>query len=131
MTNGRAKGANFERELCRMIMDGLGIEDVKRDIEQYRASCHGDIIGVFGWCIEAKRYASGPMPYRSDWWEQVLLASEKTGDQPVLIWKYDRQPINCLVKMSSISSDYAGLDYVAIVDFNTWLMLVRESWSDV
>jgi len=128
LTNGRRKGANFEREISNMIMDALGIEDVKRDIEQYRAGLHGDIIGVDGWCIECKRYASG-ITYKADWWEQVLLAAEACGDQPVLIWKYDRQPINCLVRMSSISSDYAGLDYVAQVDFNTWLMLVRESWA--
>jgi hypothetical protein len=37
MTNGRRKGANFERELARMAMDELGIDDVKRDLEQYRA----------------------------------------------------------------------------------------------
>ena len=130
MTNGRIKGANFERELCRMIMQGLGIDDVKRDIEQYRASLHGDIIGVDGWSIEAKRYASGTT-YKPDWWEQCTAAADATGCQPVLIWKYDRQPIHCLVRMSSISADYAGMDYVAQVDFETWLMLVRESWADV
>ena len=128
MTNGRVKGANFEREIARMVMDGLGIDDVKRDIEQYRAGLHGDLIGIDGWTVELKRYKSG-VTYRADWWEQFLLAAEHQGNHAALIWKFDRQPINVLVKMSSISADYAGMDYVAQVDFNTWLMLVRESWA--
>ena len=37
MTNGRMKGANFERECARMLFERTGLE-AKRDLEQYRAS---------------------------------------------------------------------------------------------
>ena len=35
MTNGRNKGASFEREVSLLIHDQLGVK-VKRDLEQYR-----------------------------------------------------------------------------------------------
>lgn len=130
MTNGRVKGANFERELARMIYDELGIE-VKRDLEQYRASDHGDLIGLDGWCIEAKRYAKNVGgSYSPAWWGQVTTAANANGTQPVLIYKYDRQPIRCVVFLSSINADYAGKDNVATISFPTWCMLVREGLTD-
>ena len=130
MTNGRQKGANFERELARMIYDELGIE-VKRDLEQYRASDHGDLIGLDGWTIEAKRYAKNPGGnYKPEWWHQVTSAANADGTQPVLIYRYDRQPVKCVVRLSSINSDYAGKDNTATVSFQTWCMIVREGLED-
>jgi Holliday junction resolvase len=126
MTNGRRKGANFERELARMIFDELGIE-TKRDLEQYRAGDHGDLIGLDGWTIEAKRYASNAGGnFKPEWWKQATSAANAQGNQPVLIYKYDRQPIKCVVFLSSISADYADKDNVATISFPTWCMLVRE-----
>ena len=83
MTNGRRKGANFERELARMCMDELGIDGVKRDIEQYRAAEHGDLIGIDGWTVEAKRYAHGII-HKPEWWQQVATAADASGTEPVL-----------------------------------------------
>ncbi|MGB2462430.1 MAG: putative PDDEXK endonuclease, partial [Candidatus Puniceispirillaceae bacterium] len=85
----RRKGANFERELARMCMDELGIDGVKRDIEQYRAAEHGDLIGIDGWTVEAKRYAHGII-HKPEWWQQVETAADASGTEPVLIYKYDR-----------------------------------------
>ena len=130
MTNGRVKGANFERELARMIKDQLGV-DTKRDLEQYRASDHGDLIGLDGWTIEAKRYASNAGGnYKPEWWSQVTSAANANGTEPVLIYKYDRQPIKCVVRLSSINSDFADKDNTAVITFPTWCMLVREGWAD-
>mgnify|MGYP007073304452 FL=1 len=56
MTNGRNKGAAFEREVAALIDQHLGVR-VKRDLEQYRESQHGDLLGLDGWVIECKRYA--------------------------------------------------------------------------
>lgn len=130
MTNGRVKGANFERELARMIKDYLGV-DTKRDLEQYRASDHGDLIGLDGWTIEAKRYAhNAGGNYKPEWWAQVTSSSNAAGTEPVLIYKYDRQPIKCVVRLSSINADFAGKDNTATISFDTWCMLVREGWAD-
>jgi len=129
MTNGRVKGANFERELARMIYDELGVQ-TKRDLEQYRASDHGDLIGLDGWTIEAKRYAhNAGGNFKPEWWKQVTSAANANGTEPVLIYKYDRQPIKCVVFLSSINGEFAGKDNVATISFPTWCMLVRESWA--
>jgi Holliday junction resolvase len=132
MVNGRQKGANFEREICREIKDQLGDSvDPKRDLEQYRSADHGDILGIQGWCIECKRYSSNAgSSYKQAWLDQVFRASEATKQEPVLIYKYDRQPIKCVVRLSAINPDFQGKDDVAEVSFETWCMIVREGWSD-
>ena len=131
MTNGRNKGANFERECAKLIFDELGIQ-TKRDLEQYRAGDHGDLIGLDGWTIECKRYANNAGGnFKPEWWAQVTEAANFEHNEPVLIYKYDRQPIKCVVLLSSINSDYAGKDNVATVSFPPWCMLVREGLCDV
>lgn len=130
MTNSRVKGARFELDLAKMIYDELGIT-VKRDLEQYRAADRGDLIGLQKWCIEAKRYAKNEGGnFKPEWWRQVTTAANACGDQPVLIYKYDRQPIKCVVLLSSINADFAGKDNVATISFPTWCMLVREGLAD-
>ena len=130
MVNGKIKGANFERQISRMIYDELGIE-TKRDLEQYRAAEHGDLIGLNGWCLELKRYANNAGGnFKPEWWAQCTAAANASGDQPVLIYKYDRQPIKCVVFLSSINADFAGKDNVAVISFPTWCMLVREGLED-
>jgi Holliday junction resolvase len=127
MTNGRQKGAAFERDVARMCHEALGF-DVKRDLEQYRQGDRGDLLGVPGWVIECKRYASGPC--RSDWWEQVVRASEAALAEPVLIYRFDRQPLRCQVFLSSINPAYWGKADTATIDFDTWCMIVREGLDE-
>ena len=130
MVNGKVKGANWERELAKMIYDELGIT-VKRDLEQYRQSDRGDLIGLEKWTIEAKRYAKNAGGnFKPEWWAQVTTAANASGTQPVLIYKYDRQPVKCVVFLSSINSDFAGKDNIAVISFPTWCMLVREGLDD-
>ena len=129
MTNGRAKGLNFERDIRRLIIEHLGFDDVKRDLEQYRSGDRGDIIGVPGWVIECKRYSAdrgSSGSYRPEWWEQVTSAANAQCSEPVLIYKYDRQPIRCVVYLSSINPVYIMKDYTATISFEAWCMLVRE-----
>jgi len=135
MVNGRVKGANFEREICRMFAAELSsdarVVEPKRDLEQYRAAEHGDVIGIDGWTVECKRYSSNAgNGYKPAWWAQVTEAANASGTEPVLIYKYDRQPIKCVVRLSSINADFSGKDNVAEVSFSTLCMLIRESWCD-
>lgn len=127
MTNGRAKGAQFERDVARMCHEAMGFE-VKRDLEQYRQGDRGDLLGVPGWVIECKRYASGSC--RSEWWAQATKAADAAMCEPVLIYKFDRQPVRCQVYLSAINPDYWGKDDVATISFDTWCMIVREGLSD-
>jgi len=129
MTNGRLKGASFEREGAKLIDEHLGIK-VERDLEQYRKADRGDLVGLEGWTIECKRYAStrgSDGGYKPQWWEQATKAANASLNQPVLIYKYDRQPVRCVVLLSSICEDYIGKDNTATVSLPTWFMIVRES----
>ena len=128
MTNGRIKGRSFEYQIIKMIDEELGIK-CERDIEQYRKSDRGDVLGLDGWTIECKRYAStrgSDGGYKPDWWAQVTRAANASVTEPVLIYKYDRHPVRCVVFLSSINPDYAGKDNTATISFQTWCMLVRE-----
>ena len=131
MANGRVKGAAFERGTAKAFMDALGIDGVKRDLEQYREGDHGDLIGIDGWVIECKRYKHGPIGGREEWWQQAVAAANRTGSQPVLVFKYDRQPVQCRVLLSSIHASYMNKEDTAIVRFETLCMLIREDWADV
>ena len=58
MVNGRNKGASFERSIANMLFADLRL-NAKRDIEQYRAVDHGDIITddeTWPYVIECKKY---------------------------------------------------------------------------
>lgn len=131
MTNGRNKGAAFEREIASLIRENLGIE-VKRDLEQYRAADHGDLLGL-PFTIECKRYAmaNGGVHHPS-WFEQVVKAHEANPASmaPVLIYKYDRAAIRVAVPLSFINKEYDGLGETATLTLDCWFMLVREILAD-
>ena len=123
MTNSRTKGAAFEREVAKLLLLELGIS-FKRDLRQYQTSCHGDLISsdpAFPFELELKRYASGPISGTGNWWKQVTTAANKTGKRPALIYKYDRQPIRCVVEMQGVRCN---------VSFEDFCYLAREEMAD-
>jgi len=101
--NGRNKGAAFEREIATEVFLHLGVK-LKRDLEQYRAGDHGDLIADdrdWPWVIECKRYASGT-GCKPAWWEQARKAAAATHMQPVVIYKYDRLPIRVVMQANML-----------------------------
>lgn len=125
MVNGRNKGAGFERDVARLFADQLGV-DLKRDLEQYRESTRGDLIGLDGMVIECKRYATGPVKY--EWWQQVCHAAERHHAVPVLVYKFDRKPTGFRVPVSFIGDWDGDVSWVYYADLNetTFFMLARE-----
>jgi hypothetical protein len=122
--NGRSKGHAFERDLIKKFQDEFGecASHLKRNLEQYQTAGKADI-EFNNLMIEAKRYKSGNW-HKEDWWDQTLTSA---GDEyiPVLIYKYDRQPIKFVFRLS----DLMGLGYeseTATVDYETGIMLMRE-----
>jgi Holliday junction resolvase len=104
MTNSRNKGATFERDVAKMLFLELGIS-FKRDLEQTRTAGHGDLIAsdpAFPFELELKRYAAGPINGPDNWWRQVTTAAQRTRKRPALIYKYDRQPIRCVIELQGI-----------------------------
>jgi len=126
LINGRAKGHAFERELIKKFHDEFGecASHLKRNLDQYQTAGKADI-EFHNLMIEAKRYASGHW-YKHDWWEQAKTSAGDT-HIPVLIYKYDRQPIKMVFPLS-IMSDYEMKTAETItVDWETGILLMRES----
>ena len=131
MTNGRNKGASWERTVASMIKESLGAT-VKRDLEQYRSGDRGDLIGLDGFVIECKRYKmANAGHHHQDWWNQVVNAASAVSPQtePVLIYKYDRAEPKVVVRLSFLNDEYQGKPDTVTVSFDTWCMLVREYWA--
>ena len=126
MINGRSKGHNFENSLIKKFQDEFGecANHLKRNLEQYQTAGKADI-EFHNLMIEAKRYASGHW-HKPEWWEQ---AKTSAGDDyvPVLIYKYDRQPIRMVFPLS-IMTDYSmKVDETITVDWDTGILLMRET----
>ena len=126
MINGRAKGHAFERELIKKFQDEFGscANHLKRNLEQYQTCGKADI-EFHNLMIEAKRYASGHW-HKPEWWTQARTSA---GDDyvPVLIYKYDRQPIRMVFPLS-IMTDYSmKVDETITVDWDTGILLMRET----
>ena len=126
-TNGRNKGATFERDIAKMLDDELGIS-FKRNLDQYRESGLGDLIPSdpeFPFTLELKRYADGPIGGQKSWWAQTCVAARREGKYPALIYRYDRQPIRCVVPMDPHHWKDDG--YVVEMDFEAFCYLARET----
>ena len=124
MINCRAKGHAFERELIKRFQDEFGscADHLKRNLDQYQVAGKADI-EFNNLMIEAKRYASGHW-HKDDWWEQTLTSAGDTYI-PVLIYKYDRQPIKFVFRLGDLMGDHYVSD-TATVDYETGIMLMRE-----
>lgn len=121
--NGRNKGANWEREVAKMLFLELGIS-FKRNLEQTRQAGHGDLVADdpgFCWELELKRYKSGPINGPEKWWEQVCTAAKKANKLPALIYKFDRQPIRVVVELQGIRCN---------ISFEDFCYLAREEMAD-
>ena len=124
MINGRAKGHAFERELIKKFQDEFGecANHLKRNLDQYQVAGKADI-EFNNIMIEAKRYASGHW-HKEDWWKQTLTSAGDT-HIPLLIYKYDRQPIKFVFWLKDIMSE-PFMDGTATVDYATGITLMRE-----
>jgi len=124
--NSRNKGASFEREVAKHLNILFEKEDiditVRRNLEQYQVKDQGDL-QLPKHTIECKRYADGNW-YKDSWWEQVIKSCGDT--TPILIWKYNHQPIRVCVPMYYLNPTlYKGNNLkTAVIKFEDWLALV-------
>ena len=126
--NSRTKGSTFERDIARELELLTGVS-FKRDLEQYRAGDHGDLIPsdpAWPFVLECKRYASGN-GCAPAWKEQASKAAEAEGRIPAVIFKFDRLPIRVAVPMAALGHDYAGW---AEIDLPALAYLAREIMAE-
>ena len=106
--NSRTKGAAFERVIVNKInnyLESKGSDDrVKRNLDQYQIKGMADVYWD-KFAIECKRYKAGGKKtfYKNEWWNQAV---ESAGDDliPLLIYKYDRKDIMCVIPLFLLPS---------------------------
>ena len=102
--NSRNKGAAFERQIAKALIEDLNLKNpVKRILEQTRTKELPDLM-LGTWCIECKAYGTGAEP-RSDWWDQVLTSSNQHNLKPALVYKFNNRPIKVRILASSLNKD--------------------------
>jgi hypothetical protein len=108
MVNGRNKGAAFERAIVNkinIVLESKGLDTrVKRNLDQYQTKGMADIYWD-KFAIECKRYKAGGKKtmYKNEWWQQAV---DSAGDDliPLLIYKYDRRDIMCVIPLFLVTS---------------------------
>ena len=127
----RTKGAGGEREIIQPIFDNLGYQ-LKRNLDQTRSG-GADLIcddPSFPFAIEVKRRRDG-WTHAPAWWEQVEEACAGTRMLPVLIYRFDRRPWRCVMRVNTVSFALGGtLDHPAqltcTIDLDTFYYVARE-----
>lgn len=138
MVNSRTKGSSFELQLARELQLELNIS-FRRDLEQYRASEHGDLIpsnNNFPFLIEAKRYSKGAVGGSAAWWDQAVAAARRAHKLPCLVYKYDRKPVRFVIDV--LAAYKAGYEFKneppehgrLEMDLHTFCWIVRELMND-
>ena len=140
MVNSRNKGASFERTVASMLNDEFspGIT-FKRNILQYQTVGMDDLTpsAPFPFKLELKRYKNSVSP---SWWDQICAtcrSSHNTNDAlPALIWKLDRQPIQCRIPIEALvmlgrplagdKSEAYDWRYTATMSWDEFIFVCRE-----
>lgn len=125
MINGRTKGHAFERDMIRIFQDEFGdcASHLKRVLDQYQEKGRADI-EFNNLRVECKRYAAGSW-YKPEWWKQCCESAHGKFI-PVLIYKFDRQPIRFVFRLSDIGWYPQDDDSTITTDIETGIMLMRE-----
>ena len=139
MVNSRVKGSQFERDIVNALRLDLGdiiSTDLHRNLEQTRdGGCDIVIDGL--WAVECKRYAKGNW-YAEAWLEQCYRQANKINMIPMLVWKYDRQPLRVTMPLYAIGMEFhfeeehgfpteGNAVRPITMDWDTAMLIVRES----
>ena len=122
--NSRNKGAAAEREVIGLIEDHLGVR-CKRNLMQTAEGGH-DLIGLPGWAVEVKRYASATNAIKEGWWQQAVRQAKDVGAKPVVLYRLDRSYWRAMMVMPGCyfeDSDFRG---VADIDAELFFAIARE-----
>ena len=117
----RTKGATAERELLKLLSDGLGL-NLTRNLTQTREG-GADCDDLEGYALEIKRHETLQL---TTWWKQAV---EQAGNKvPVLAYRQSRKPWVFVVPMSCLNKDLpAGneFEFTATLSIQGFVLLVR------
>lgn len=135
--NSRAKGANGEREFCRLIFEHLGVELV-RNLNQSRTGGHDltptgtDPVSTAldAFAIEVKRYREITPAMLAGFWHQAERQAHRAAKAPALAYREDRREWRVLLPLNAINGDafgeWAGFEWTADVSAGAFACLIRE-----
>lgn len=123
----RSKGKVGEREIAALVRDLTGW-DVRRRVRQHDGD--SDLLGVPGWSIEVKRYASAGPADIAAWWRQCVDQSAVL--LPVLFYRLDRRDWRALWPLAALlttqRADYwIGVEWTADTSIPAWAAVARET----
>lgn len=110
----RNKGQRGEREVAKLLSEWSG-EKIERKLGAAREG--GSDIEVWGYSIEVKRAERFRL---SKWWEQACEQAEKEGNQPLLVYRRNNEPWECLL-VAALKDDPEPRAY----------MLYFKDWFDL
>jgi len=117
----RTKGAAAERELLKLLSDGLGL-NLTRNLTQTREG-GADCDDLEGYALEIKRHETLQL---TTWWRQAV---EQAGDKvPVLAYRQSRHPWLFVVPMSCLNKDFHignEFEFTATLSIQGFILLVR------
>lgn len=119
----RRKGAAFEREVAALIRQHLGV-DVSRNLAQYQQSGQSDLNGLPGWSIECKCRAGITEGELANCWAETCAQAESGGHRPILIFRANRGPVKCVLRLCDVSGRFSGNHAPVLVGFETWCVIV-------
>lgn len=127
--NSRQKGASFERAVAKELLLLTGV-NFRRELEQYRAADHGDLIAdnpAWPFTVECKSYSDGS-GCRAEWKEQARKAANAAGKQPVVVFKFNRRPIRCAIPLSALCAAWPAEEWAEIT-LEALAMIAAERMS--
>jgi len=60
----------------------------------------------------------------------VEKAANAAGKEPVLVYKYDRQPITVVMRLEYLMGDGAHHEEKVRMDWDAFIYIARENWGD-
>lgn len=124
----RTKGKAGEREVAAIIRDLTGW-DVQRRVRQHDGD--SDLLGVPGWSVEVKRYATADRGDIRKWWAQTVEQSKPDMLLPVLFFRRNRDDWRAVFPVSvGLVSQHAGMweEYAYTVEssLEAWAAVARD-----
>ena len=118
----RTKGQVGEREASALISQHTGWHVTRR---VRNAAGDSDLVGVPGWSVEIKRYATGSKGDIERWWKQCL--SQCGHDRPVLFYRFDRAEWR---SVWALNDHWRAFEWTADTTVALWASVARDVLVD-
>lgn len=118
----RNKGKVGEREAAALLTELTG-HQVKRRVRNLAGE--DDLVGLPGWSLEVKRYASATPSLLAGWWAQAVEQAKDTDTWPLLLYRVDRgEWVAVWPAALHCPAPLVGLEHTLSATPSTWWRMV-------